>query len=51
MTHYEVVVIWRENVQKMGVSRKLYESVETGDFVRVCVRKSVFGVELWNVHS
>ncbi|MDE6201915.1 MAG: hypothetical protein K2G19_00390, partial [Lachnospiraceae bacterium] len=51
MTHYEVVLIWRDTMQKMRTSRNLYESVETGDSVRVCVRKSVFGVELWNVHK
>lgn len=51
ITHYEVVVFWRGDMQKLEVSKDLYQSVEAGDFVRVCIRKSIFGVEVWRVHE
>lgn len=49
-TSYSIVVNWREREQKMSVSSGLYESVEAGDRVRVCIRKSLLGMELWRVH-
>lgn len=43
--HYYVTAIWRDERQRMTVSKSLYESVSPGDSVRVCLRKSIFGVE------
>lgn len=34
----------------MNVSGRLYRSVKEGDDVRVCVRESIFGQELWRIH-
>ncbi len=50
-THYYVTAIWRDERQKMTVPKSLYESVSQGDSVRVCLRKSIFGVEYWQVHN
>ena len=49
-TSYDIAVVWRGREQKMDVSNSLYKSVEIGDTVRVCVRKSLLGVEIWRVH-
>ena len=49
-TSYDIVVVWRGREQKMDVSNSLYKSVEIGDTVRVCVRKSLLGIEIWRVH-
>lgn len=49
-TYYSVMVIWRGELQKMNVSGRLYRSVKEGDNVRVCVRESIFGQELWRIH-
>lgn len=49
-TSYDIIVVWRDKEQKMDVSSSLYKSVKPGDTVRVCVRKSLPGIEIWRVH-
>ncbi len=49
-TRYFIKTFWRGKQQKMDISGSLYRSIEKGYPVRVCIRKSVFGKELWQVH-
>lgn len=50
-TSYYFQFTWRDKEQDMGVSKSLYESTDVGDTVKVCNRKSIFGVEFQILHE
>ena len=50
-TYYYFQFVWHGDEQNMGVSKSLYESTDVGDVVKVCNRKSIFGVEFQIIHK
>lgn len=50
-THYYVTVNWQEELQKMNASKTFYSTVEEGDSIQICIRKSIFGMKIWRVHK
>lgn len=50
-TNYYFRFVWHGDEQNMGVSKSLYESTDVGDVIKVCSRKSIFGVEFQILHK
>lgn len=50
-TNYYFQFVWHGDEQNMGVSKSLYESTDVGDVIKVCSRKSIFGVEFQILHK
>lgn len=43
--------IWQGKEQSMLVSESLYDSASEGDTVRLCINKSIFGMEYYKLHE
>lgn len=50
-TNYYFQFIWHGDEQNMGVSKSLYEYTDVGDVIKVCSRKSIFGIEFQILHK
>lgn len=50
-TNYYFQFTWHSDEQNMSVSKSLYESTDVGDVIKVCSRKSIFGVEFQILHK
>ena len=50
-TDYYFRFTWHGAQQNMGVSSSLYNSTDVGDVVKVCSRKSIFGIEFQIIHK
>ncbi len=50
-TSYFFHFTWQDKEQNMQVSESLYNSLKEGDPVRICIRKSIFGMEYYILHK
>jgi len=50
-TSYYFCFTWQDKEQNMQVSESLYNSLKEGDPVRICIRKSIFGMEYYILHK
>ncbi len=50
-TSYYFHFTWQDKEQNMQVSKSLYNSLKEGDPVRICIRKSIFGMEYYILHK
>lgn len=51
LTDYQLIANWRGEKQSFNVSKNEYLKTSVGDTRRVCVRKSLFGLEYYTVHD
>lgn len=48
---YQLIAEWRGEKKDFNVSKSEYITTEVGDTYRVCIRKSLFGLEYYTVHK
>lgn len=51
LTDYELIASWRGEEQEFNVSKSQYLKTSIGDSCRVCIRKSLLGLEYYSVHE
>lgn len=51
LTDYELIASWRGEEQEFNVSKSQYLKTSIGDNRRVCIRKSLLGLEYYSVHE
>ena len=51
LTDYELIATWRGKEKEFNVSKSQYLKTNIGDSRRVCIRKSMLGLEYYSVHE
>ena len=51
LTDYELIASWRGEEKEFSVSKSQYLKTSVGDSRRVCIRKSLLGLEYYSVHE
>lgn len=48
---YYVYADWKEADYKFSVCQKVYDEIQEGDRMQVCLRHSIFGLHYWTLHN
>lgn len=51
LTDYELIAFWRGEERSFNVSKRQYLNTSVGDTRKVCIRKSILGLEYYSVHE
>ncbi len=51
LTDYKLIAFWRGEEKEFNVSKSQYLKTNSGDSRRVCIRKSLLGLEYYSVHE
>lgn len=51
LTDYQLIASWRGEEKEFNVSKSQYLKTNIGDSRRVCIRKSLLGLEYYSVHE
>ena len=51
LTDYQLIATWRGEEKEFNVSKSQYLKTSVGDNCRICIRKSLLGLEYYSVHE